>query len=213
MEMFMKQNIDNLIHNKKSLCNKCPFCLSRCLKCSSIDITVSIQNDGNSFKYRNIFKNQIYLNKIPNRIFSSNIKKGIILSCNKCGNTIKAIDLENGYFTVLKTYDHIAPGKFLHGNSKYHIQLVKLYDLLDNFCHDYHLDDWLPCESVCLFFDETKISKKGKCPVQIERVLDIKSQSGKYSKGKITLKVYYLKEFGKYYTVIRQPIYYRNSSS
>jgi hypothetical protein len=205
----MKKNIDEIIHHRGKFCDRCSFCLSRCLKCGSLDITVHMQINGDSFNYRNICKNRIYIHKVKKGIFYSDKKRGIKISCNKCGNTIKAIDIKNGSFPVLKTYNLKAPGKFLHGNSKYHIQLVKHYGLLDGLCYDIHLDDWLPCESVCLFFDHAKRNKDGACTLQTERVLDIKFENRCYLKGKTKLKVNYLKEFGKYYTVRSQIVYYR----
>jgi hypothetical protein len=209
----MRKTIDDLVHYKKSLCKDCPFCLSRCLKCGSLNITVHMQNDDGSFKYINNTKNRIYLNRIKKRVFPFNIKRGIILSCNSCGITFESIDITNDDYPVLKTYNKNFPDKYLHDNSKYSSQLKKLYDCYDKYTYDEYFHETLPCKSVCLYFDETKKNKEGKCRLQIERILDIKSRHKEYSKGEIKLEVNYLKEFKKFYTVISQTIYCRNPSA
>jgi hypothetical protein len=209
----MTKTIDDIVPRQKGSCNNCPFCLSRCLKCGSLHISVYIQNDYGCFNFTNTIRNRIYLNKVKKQIFPSNIKRGITVSCNRCGNAFESIDITNGDYPVLKTYNKNSPDKFLHGNSKYNNQLKKLYDFYDRYSNDEHFYETLPCKSVCLYFDETKKNKEGRFPVQIERILDIKSRNKEYSKGKIKLEVNYLEEFKKFYTVISQTIYCRNPSA
>jgi hypothetical protein len=126
---------------------------------------------------------------------------------------LKSIDTSNSEYPELKTINPDVQLKFLHRNSKFHNHIVRLYNVLDGYSHGKQFDDWFPCESICLYFDELKIDKKGKCPVLFERVLDLKSRNKEYSKGKIKLRVNYLKEFKKFYTVISQTIYCRNPSA
>jgi hypothetical protein len=182
----MRTNSDKKKWNNINYCG-CLFCLSKCFKCGSLDITVNYQNDFLRYRYRNQTLNHIWIDEVRKSIFRSKYATGIKIKCNKCGHTIVATG-EWDHDTrkaLLKSYSSESNKRCLRKDSKYHKQANWLFKYIENAMWLKGKKWWNSCSNAHFFFDEKSKKNDIKHKIKIEGYMLGKYASNNYNRKKI----------------------------
>jgi hypothetical protein len=161
MGKWMTTSIDDIESTKVRSCNDCVFCFSKCLKCGSNDVTVEYRNNL-YYKYRNKFKDHIYVTKLKKR--SIGLPPLLRIDCNKCKNKITAIGEINrkGEAQYLKSYSRNNRSKNFNSNSKYYRQAKYLLKIMESlYMMPTGVGTKMSCDSFHVFVDGTKAKING----------------------------------------------------
>jgi hypothetical protein len=167
----MKIKIDDIIKSPKDRsCNNCIFCFSKCLKCGSHDIIVEYRTFFR-YKYRNKYKDHIYVTKLKKR--SKSYAPLLKIDCNKCKNKITAIGEINGIDGVryLRSYTRDNRRKNFKSNSKYYRQAKYLFDKMERlYMMPTGVGNKMSCDSLHIFIDgiKTKIREPKRHFIKVE---------------------------------------------